>query len=176
MSPAEISQAIQDTQFFTAIRESRLVYPAVLATHLTSIAIFGGLILMTDLRLLGVAMKSVPVSEIVRQTRLWKRIGFVIMITCGVLLAGSKLASYYDNPYFQIKMSLLALVGVHAWAFHKSVYGKAVQLDALPAIPRVAKAAACISLVLWVGILSAGRWIAYFEPSPPPVTASAPSK
>src|SRR5579864_4361576 len=108
MSPAEISQAIQDTQFFTAMRESRLVYPAVLATHLTSIAIFGGFILMTDLRLLGIAMKNVPISEIVRQTRLWKRVGFLIMITCGVLLAGSKLASYYDNPYFQIKMSLLA--------------------------------------------------------------------
>ena len=163
MSPAEISQAIQDTAFFTAMRESMLVYPIVMSTHLASIAIFGGMILMTDLRILGLAMKSVSISDIVRQTRVWKRIGFVIMITCGILLAGSKFASYYDNPYFQIKMTLLALVGVHALVFHKSVYANTEQLDQLPSVPRVAKVAASLSLALWLGIMSAGRWIAYFE-------------
>ncbi|MBZ5621144.1 MAG: hypothetical protein LAQ69_20820 [Acidobacteriia bacterium] len=173
MSPAELSRAIQDTGFFTALRESALVYPIVMSSHLSSIAIFGGLILMTDLRLLGLAMKTVPVSDIVRQTRIGKQIGFVIMVTCGLLLAGSKLDSYYDNPYFQTKMCLLALVGVHALVFRRSVYGNTAELDALPAMPRVAKAAACISLVLWVGILSAGRWIAYFErPTPASATAS----
>jgi hypothetical protein len=167
MSPAELSRAIQDTELFTAMRESALVYPIVMSTHLTSIAIFGGMILMTDLRLLGLAMKTMSISDIVQQTRIWKRIGFVIMVTCGALLAGAKLESYYDNPYFQIKIGFLALVGVHAWVFRKSVYGNTAQLDALPTVPRVAKVAACISLVLWVGILSAGRWIAYFErPAP----------
>ncbi|HML17732.1 MAG TPA: DUF6644 family protein [Bryobacteraceae bacterium] len=172
MSPAEISQAIQDTAFFTAMRESMLVYPIVMSTHLTSIAIFGGLILMTDLRILGLALKSVPISDIVRQTRIWKRIGFVIMITCGILLAGSKFSSYYNNPYFLIKMTLLALVGVHALAFHKSVYANPAKLDELPAVPRIAKAAAWLSIVLWVGILSCGRWIAYWEPATPAATAS----
>src|SRR5271169_3651589 len=163
MSPAEISQAIQDTELFTALRESALVYPIVMSTHLASIAIFGGLILLTDLRLLGLAMKSVSISDMVRQTRVWKWIGFVIMVTCGILLAGSKLESYYDNPYFQLKLTLLTLVGVHALVFRKSVYGNTAQLDSLPAIPRVAKVAACLSLVLWFGIMSAGRWIAYFD-------------
>jgi hypothetical protein len=163
MSPAELSRAIQDTELFTAMRESALVYPIVMSVHLSSIAIFGGMILMTDLRLLGVALKSVPVADVIRQTRIWKRIGFVIMVTCGILLAGSKFESYYANPYFQMKMTLLALVGVHAWVFRKSVYRDPAKLDALPAIPRVAKVAACISILLWFGILSAGRWIAYFE-------------
>lgn len=171
MSPAELSRAIQDTEMLTAMRESALVYPIVMSTHLASIAIFGGMILMTDLRLLGLAMKSVSITDMVRQTRAWKWIGFVIMVTCGMLLAGSKLESYYDNPYFQIKLSLLALVGVHALVFRKSVYGNTAQLDTLPTVPRVAKVAACISLVLWVGILSAGRWIAYFD-RPMPVRSS----
>jgi hypothetical protein len=176
MSPAELSRAIQDTEFFTALRESALVYPIVMSTHLTAIAIFGGMILMTDLRLLGLAMKSMSISDIMQQTRIWKRIGFVIMVTCGALLAGAKLESYYDNPYFQIKIGFLALVGVHAWVFHKSVYGNTAQLDALPTVPRAAKAAACISLVLWVGILTAGRWIAYFErPAPTQNPAASPA-
>lgn len=163
MSAASISQAIQNTDFFTAMRESALVYPIVMSTHLSSIAVFGGLILMTDLRLLGWAMKSVSISDMVGQTRIWKRIGFVIMVTCGILLAGSKLADYYDNPYFQLKLGLLALVGVHALVFRKSVYRNPGQLDRAIRMPRAAKVAACTSLLLWFGILSAGRWIAYFE-------------
>lgn len=172
MSPLEVSRAIQYTEFFTAFRESALVYPIVMSTHLTSIALFGGLILMTDLRLLGLAMKTVPISDMIRQTRSWKRIGFTIMVTCGVLLAGAKLEAYYANPYFQTKLVLLALVGVHALVFRKSVYGNPARLDTLPTTPRTAKVAACISIALWVGILSAGRWIAYFETATPSGLAS----
>ena len=75
-----------------------------------------------------------------------------------------------------IALALLALVGVHAWVFRKSVYGNTAQLDALPTIPRVAKVAACISLVLWVGIISAGRWIAYFEPPRAQSSAATPAR
>jgi hypothetical protein len=163
MTPGEISQAIQDTALFSAMRESAMVYPIVLSTHLTCIAIFGGLILATDLRLLGIALTNVPVSDIILRTRIWKRVGFVIMVTCGILLAGSKLFNYYDNPYFQVKMTLLALVGVHAMVFHRRVYANPAKLDGLQKMPAVAKAAGIVSMVLWVGILSMGRWIAYFD-------------
>jgi Family of unknown function (DUF6644) len=159
----QFSQWVTDTSFFTALRESALPYPIVMSLHLTSIAVFGGLILMTDLRLLGLALKDVSVTDMVRQTRPWKALGFVVMITCGILLAGSKLNTYYDNPYFEIKLSLLALVGVHAIVFHRSVYANTEAIDRAPAIPSVAKTAAVLSLVLWLGILSMGRWIAYYE-------------
>jgi peptidoglycan/LPS O-acetylase OafA/YrhL len=118
---------------------------------------------MSDLRLLGVALTNLSVSDVLRQTRPWKRVGFVIMVTCGVLLAGAKLKSYYDNPYFQLKLFLLCLVGVHAMVFRRSVYGTPEKLDETKVMPPVAKAAASISLVLWLGIMSCGRWIAYFE-------------
>ena len=154
---------VAGTSFFTALRESGLPYPIVMSTHLSSIAIFGGAILMTDLRILGFAMKSMPIAEVIRQTRMWKRIGFVIMITMGILLGGAKLDKYYDNPYFQIKLILLLLVGVHALIFRPRVYNRAEELDRAPAVPAVAKTAAWLSLILWVGILSMGRWIAYYE-------------
>jgi hypothetical protein len=163
MSLAEFSQWVQSTDFFTSLRESALAYPIIMSLHLSSIAVFGGLILMTDLRLLGLAMPSMSISDMIAQTRIWKRIGFVVMVTCGVLLAGAKLDKYYDNPYFQLKLLLLLLVGVHALVFRRSVYGKASDLDRAPSIPAIAKTAACLSLVLWIGILSFGRWIAYYE-------------
>lgn len=163
MALGEIAKAIQNTPFFTAVRESGLPYPIILSTHLSCIAVFGGLILMSDLRLLGLALTKVPVSEVLLRTRPWKRLGFVIMVTCGVLLGGAKLFNYYDNPYFDVKMTLLTLVGVHAIVFHRSVYANPAKLDGFKRMPRVAKAAGLISIMLWVGILSMGRWIAYFE-------------
>jgi hypothetical protein len=163
MSVGAIANAIQNTDFFTAMRESELVYPIVLSLHLTSIAVFGGMILMTDLRLLGLAMQKRTVTDVITQLRIWKYVGFVIMISCGIMLGGAKFGTYYDNPYFQMKMSLLFLVGVHALVFRRSVYGNTVNLDRAPEMPRVAKVAACLSLALWLGIMSCGRWIAYFE-------------
>jgi hypothetical protein len=38
-----------------------LVYPIVLSIHLTEIALFGGMILMTNLRLLGLTFNSVSI-------------------------------------------------------------------------------------------------------------------
>lgn len=160
----EFAHWLQSTDFFTSLRESGLPYPTVLSLHLTCIAVFGGLILVTDLRLLGLILRSTPVADLIRRLRPWKRVGFVIMITCGILLFGAKAENYYLNPYFQIKITLLLLVGVHAMVFHRSVYGNPEQLDRAPAMPGVAKLAASLSLFLWVGILSMGRWIAYYEP------------
>jgi hypothetical protein len=82
----------------------------------------------------------------------------VVMVTCGLLLATSKMDTYYPNPYFQTKMLLLALVGVHALVFHGSVYGKSASAEG-----GSAKLAGALSLILWTGILSMGRWIAYYE-------------
>jgi multidrug transporter EmrE-like cation transporter len=163
MSVATISHAIQSTDLFTAVRQSALFYPIVLSTHLTCIAIFGGMILATDLRLLGLALKSIPVGTVIESTRIWKRIGFVVMIACGILLAGAHLNKYYANPYFQMKLSLLVLIGIHGLYFRGSVYKYPVDLDMEPAMPLRAKLAGGISLVLWLSVVTCGRWIAYYD-------------
>ena len=59
MSLAELFHAVQETGWATALRESALAYPIVMSLHLSSIALFGGMILMTNLRLLGLAMTEI---------------------------------------------------------------------------------------------------------------------
>jgi uncharacterized membrane protein len=164
MSLASLAHQIQSIGFLTAIRESSYVYPIIMTTHLISIALFGGMILMTDLRLLGLAMRSHSISDLVGRLRVWKRIGFAVIVTCGVLLATSEADKYVANPYFWIKMTLLALVGVHAVVFHRGVYHNTAELDHAPALPGQAKLAGLLSLLLWMGIVCAGRWIGYYEP------------
>ncbi len=174
MSAASISHAIQSIGFLTDFRESGYVYPITMATHLTCIGIFGGLILLTDLRLLGLALTDVPIADVIRGTRLWKRVGFVIMVTAGLLLATSEMDKYYGNPYFQIKMFMLLMVAVHAWYFRPRVYNNPESLDKAPAIPQIAKQAAICSLVIWIAIPCLGRWIAYYEPPRTSTSRAAP--
>jgi hypothetical protein len=164
MSVASISHDIQSIGFLTMIRESGYTYPIIMATHLASIAFFGGMVLMTNLRLLGWAMTSRPIADVVNGLRVWKRIGLAVILTCGVLLATSEMDKYYGNPYFQLKMTMLVLLLIHAIVFRRSVYQNPAALDRLPQPPPVAKRAAALSLILWTTVACLGRWIAYYEP------------
>ena len=164
MSLYSFCEWLQSIGFLTDIRESALVYPVILSLHLTAIALFGGMILMTDLRLLGLGMRDKTITEVVNGTRIPKRCGLVLIVTCGLLLFGSEALKYYPNPYFWTKMTLLALAIVHYFVFRSSVYNNTVALDKAPVIPAKVKAAAVLSIVIWVSIPVCGRLIAYYEP------------
>ena len=163
MTILEFFRSLQSIPFVAAFRESGLVYPIVLSLHLTGMGLFGGMIAVTDLRLLGVAMKNTTITDVVGQLRMWKYIGFVLVVSCGLMLLAAKAELYYHNPFYWVKMSLLAMVAVHAIVFHRSVYGNTENLDRAGRIPRVAKVAACLSLLIWIGILTMGRSIAYYD-------------
>lgn len=162
MSILELFRWIQDTAPMTAFRESALVYPIVMTGHLTGMALFGGMIAITDLRLLGWAMRSTSIQDVVEQLRIWKRIGFVLVVGCGAMLLGSKAELYYYNPFYWTKMALLMLVGVHAFVF-RGVYRNPAALDSASKVPGKAKLAACLSLLIWIGLVTAGRSIAYWD-------------
>ena len=164
MSLLSFAQWVQSTQFFTAMRGSAYVYPIVLTLHLIAIALFGGMILLVDVRLLGLGLRKYPVADLVNQLRPLKRFGFVLMIACGILMAGCKAEEYYYNTFFWAKMSLLALVAVHALIFRGGVYRNTAKLDAAAAMPVQARLAAALSLILWAGLIVAGRGIGYIEP------------
>jgi hypothetical protein len=158
-----IAHSIQSIGFLSDFSESVLAYPIVLSTHLTCIALFGGMILATDLRLLGLTFKGLTITEVVTSLRPWKRVGGTIMIAMGLLLATCEAEKYAPNPFFWTKMVVLGLIGVHALIFRPIVYNKTEELDRAPVIPTKAKVAAILSLVLWTTMFTMGRLIAYWE-------------
>ena len=146
---------------FSSLRSSAYVYPLVLALHLSAISLFGAMIVATDLRLLGWALPESSIAEVISRFRMAKRIGFIFAASFGFLLFAAKAEEYYYNAFFRTKMLLFALVAIHALAFRKSVYAGSANLPDTGKTPRRAKLAASVSLVLWLGILCAGRAIGY---------------
>ena len=159
----QIAHSIQSIQFLSDFSESVLAYPIVMSTHLTCIALFGGMILMTNLRLLGLNFTKTTITDMVTSLRPWKRLGGTVMIATGSLLATSEAEKYAPNPFFWTKMCVLALIGVHALIFRPIVYNRTEELDRSPVIPAKAKVAAISSLVLWTTMFTMGRLIAYWE-------------
>jgi hypothetical protein len=158
-----IAHSIQSIPFLSNFSESVLAYPIVMSTHLLCIAFFGGMILVTNLRLLGLTYKSLSITDVVASFRPWKRVGGVVMIGTGLMLATSEAEKYAPNPYFWTKMIILGLIGVHGIIFRPIVYNKTEELDQSPVIPAKVKLAAILSLVLWTAMFTMGRLIAYWD-------------
>jgi len=158
------AQWIQLTGFFTALRGSAYVYPIVMSLHMVGLAFFGGMVLMTDMRLLGWGMRKRSIADVVEQFRVPKRWGLLLIVTCGILMAGSKAEEYYYNAFFRTKLILLAAVLVFELVFHRGVYAKPEELDRASKVPGSAKLAAALSLLLWTSIACCGRGIGYIEP------------
>ena len=159
------AHSIQSIGFLTEFSESVLAYPIVLSTHLACIALFGGMILMTNLRLLGLNFMGLTITGMVSSLRPWKRAGVIVMIATGLPLAASEAEKYAPNPFFWTKMVVLGLIGVHSLIFRPLVYNRTEELDRSAVIPTKVKVAAILSLVLWTAMFTMGRLIAYWEPN-----------
>jgi hypothetical protein len=79
----------------------------------------------------------------------------------GLLLFYSDPLRFYGNVFFRIKLVLLILAGLNAWVFHATVYLRVASWDHDATPPLGARAAGVASLVLWVGVITTGRMIAY---------------
>jgi hypothetical protein len=157
---------LQKTGLMRALRESDRGYETLLALHVSCIALFAAMILLTDLRLLSLAPPGYSVCDIVDQLRVPKRIGFLCVATCGFLMFGMKAEEYYFNIFFRIKVFLFAMVAVHAFVFRPRVYSRVAGWEENARPPVRARIAASISLLLWFGIVCAGRGIGYIHPPP----------
>ena len=154
-------QWLENTPGSVYIRESLLFYPLVETTHVLALCLFLGMIAMLDLRLVGVSLRGVPVSEVAGQFLPLALFGFVLMAISGTLLFYSGPVKAAANVFFRVKMLLILLTGLNALLFHFTIYKRVAIWDTAPSPPARAKLAGALSLVLWSGVVICGRMQAY---------------
>lgn len=143
------------------LRESSLLFPLIEGVHVLTLSLSVGMILITDLRLMGVIMRDRPVSEIWSQFSPWMLSGFGVMFITGALLFWSHALSAYHSTAFRVKLLLLLASGLNAALYHFTIFRRIGQWDTDPLPPRPARLAAWASLFLWAGIIAMGRIMAY---------------
>jgi len=161
MSPgSQLLDAIEHGGVAEAMRNSIWLYPAVETLHIVGFSILVGAVILFDLRVLGLS-RRVPVRSLAAHLLPWGAAALILIVPAGLLMFSSDAGNLVGNRAFVLKMLLLMLAGTNAAAFHMGPFRTAAQWDQGVAAPVSARLHAAASLLLWVGIITCGRMIAY---------------
>lgn len=129
--------------------------PIVQTVHLLGIAVIMSSVVLLDLRILGLALPSQQVPELARRVMPWVWWTLPVMLLSGLPFVIARPQRYFTNPVFGVKFALLLPAVALAAALHVLTVRKPDY--------RGTKLIAAISLLLWIGVVLAGRWIAYVD-------------
>lgn len=160
------AERIEQVPFATALAESRYAFPIVEGVHLIGLALSVGLIFITDLRLVGVLFKEVPIPDILRPLRPYVLTGFAAVFVSGGLLFWAEASMLVQNPAFPWKLVFIALAGANALYFEFVIAKRAPVRENHATLPISVRYAGFASLVLWALVIVCGRLIPYLEISP----------
>lgn len=136
-------------------------FPLLESFHVITATFVVGSILMVDLRLLGLASRSHPVSRIVREVVPWTLGAFALSALTGGGMFITRASHYVDNRAFQIKLALLVLAALNMAVFHLGTSRNIARWDTGAVTTAWSRFAGGSSLLLWMGVLLAGRWIGH---------------
>jgi hypothetical protein len=159
MTVADWLGALEDSRIGEAVRESW--FPYVEGIHVLALALSVGMIVWVDLRLIGAAMRTRPVSDIFQGLQAWMVTGFGVMFVTGALLFAAHATKAYESRVFRAKIALLLLAGVNMLVFHLTIDRRRAEWNEMPVPPVAARAAGLLSLMLWLSVIAAGRMLAY---------------
>jgi hypothetical protein len=129
--------------------------PIVQTVHLLGIAVIMSSVVLLDLRILGLALPSQDVQELTRRVMPWVWWTLPVMLLSGSMFVLARPRRYFTNPIFGLKFALLLPAIALAAVLHFVSVRK-------PDDWRT-KLVAAMSLLLWLGVVLAGRWIAYVD-------------
>jgi len=162
---AEIAREINASRLHDVVVELlRNVWglpPIVQTVHLLSIAAVMSSIVLIDLKTLGWAMPNQSLREMQRRLLPWTWWSLPLLFVSGAVFVIARPGRYFVNPVFGLKLALLTVAVVATFALQR------VQAQS-DAVRTPAKLLAAVSLLAWLGVVLAGRWIAYADYLFPP--------
>lgn len=161
MNVDALLKLIEASRFAVTIRDSIWMFPIVESVHVISFTLVVGTIAIIDLRLLGLASARRSFRRMAADILKWTWGAFVLAVATGLTMFTTNAQIYYHNPFFRTKMLLLVLAGVNM-AFFEMTAGRTLHSwDQAASAPRAGKAAAVLSLVIWISIIFMGRIIGF---------------
>ena len=136
-------------------------FPFLESIHVLAVGLVVGSILMVDLRLLGVAALSYPASRVARELIPWTWGAVCVAVVTGTGMFMTRASAFVENPAFQIKLVLLLLAGANMALFQFRTFRDVEGWDNAAVTPVAARVAGATSLLLWAGVVLAGRWIGH---------------
>jgi hypothetical protein len=149
------------TSWSQTLAGSLHLWALIEGSHVLSLMLFAGTILVVDLRMLGVAFRDVPYSTLNNKVLPLTIGGFVLVMLTGAVLFFSNPVHYYHSVWFRAKMVFLIIAAANIFWFHYRTQKNLAEWDAQPSPPLAVKAAAGISLASWIFVIIFGRVTAF---------------
>ncbi|MGI9258911.1 MAG: DUF2214 domain-containing protein [Gammaproteobacteria bacterium] len=150
---------LEETEFANWVLTSFVGFPLMLSLHAVGMAIAVGLILVMNLRLLG--LFEFVSFRFLRRALVAAWVGLVVNFLSGTALFIPRGVEYVGDPAFLTKIVLI-LIGVSATAaLHARLERESVGWQAGGTVPLNTRLWATASLVIWFGAIASGRLIAY---------------
>lgn len=152
MSIATPLQAFEKWAPIVWLKTNPFAYPTLEVMHIVGIALVFGTLWIVDLRLLG-RMRQFDVNALARAVLPWTIAGFLLAAATGLTMFVSRIGDLISNPAFVVKMCLLFAAGMNAALLHAR--GPLNDANALTRLQ------AALSILIWIAVITCGRWIAY---------------
>lgn len=155
-----ILQWLEGTPVANWVAGSLWGYPITLATHAVGMAIVVGIIVMIDLRVLGL-FKGIPLGT-TRKFLPYMWWGFAINAISGTGLFVADAERFFFSTAYQLKMLFIVIGLLLMWALDARALKPAVAGGGDADLPGFAKPAAVVSIFLWwFSVILSGRLVAY---------------
>lgn len=154
---------VSQTSLSVAFQSSSWVIAATQTVHILGIAVVFTSGLMVSLKLLGVAGRDVTAGAYAARFMPWIWWALPLLLLSGAVLIISEPARSLQNTAFMLKMVLLVSVIVLMRTVQTSINRASSDGGSSAGSRTRDKLLALVSLVLWMAIISAGRWIGYID-------------
>jgi len=160
---SEFSKWLAATPLSHIIQTTKWVIPALQTIHILSVAVVFSSAVLVNLRLWRLLNRDVPLPELARRflPTIWPVL-LVLLITGSLLIIGEPKRSLLNSAFY-LKMALLAVAIVLTAWLQWSLSSSPNFWDKNRGRRMAGQLAATVSILVWCGILFAGRWIAYTQ-------------
>jgi hypothetical protein len=146
------------TTLSTTLGGAVWVVPLVQTIHLLLIAVVMASALLLTARLVGMTGRDLTLAEAAQRfaAALWPALSGLAL--SGAILVIAEPARELTNPAFAVKMLLLVVALLVTFWVLRRLRAPGARQDG-----GMARWVGAASLLLWIGIATAGRWIAYLQ-------------
>jgi hypothetical protein len=154
------SKWLGSTELSHTIQTVTWIIPTLQTIHILCVAIVFSSAVLVDLRIFRLFERDEPMREIARRflPPIWPVL-LVLLLTGSLLIIGEPRRSLV-NTTFYLKMALLLVAILLTAVLQRTVLSSPGFLENRQVAGRVL---ATLSILVWCGILFAGRWIAYTQ-------------
>lgn len=137
---------------FAALGSHPWAYPMLEVVHIFGIGLLLGNLTLLELRVFGWGA-ALPVQPLARLSLTLVALGFSLAAASGLLMFATQAGELLANRAFTAKMLFLMLAACTAGWFHAR--------RSLERLDRTARAIMLLSSLIWLLVLTCGRWIGY---------------